>query len=290
MTRSLSSNLIKSNNSTVSKGEKRIIDTNSLMTKKMEILKDILGDSFEQIQPDDLSEQITDGLDRQQVSELLGNTSEKNIEAITKEAEEEAEQIIKRAEAQAEVVKQLAQEEADKMREEAYDKGKDEGYNAGYAEGAQRAGLMEQAVRKREASVKEHEQALIAEYNKKLNDAEPELVDTLTHIYEHVFHVSFSEDREIIIHLLDSALRKTEGGRDFIVHVGKEDYPFISMQKKVLLQCIPTQNSTLEIIEDLTLKQNQCLIETDGGIFDCSLETQLTELGKKLRLLSYEYD
>ena len=49
-----------------------------------------------------------------------------------------------------------------------------------------------------------------------------------------------------------------------------------------------TGASLLEVVEDITLSKNQALIETDGGIYDCSLGTQLDELGKKLRLLSYE--
>ena len=47
------------------------------------------------------------------------------------------------------------------------------------------------------------------------------------------------------------------------------------------------ENATLEIVEDRTLNKNECLIETEDGIFDCSLSTQLTELKRKLQLLSY---
>ena len=44
----------------------------------------------------------------------------------------------------------------------------------------------------------------------------------------------------------------------------------------------------MEVIEDISLRKNECLIETEGGIFDCGLGTQLAELSRKLRLLSYE--
>ena len=45
---------------------------------------------------------------------------------------------------------------------------------------------------------------------------------------------------------------------------------------------------TVELIEDATLKENECVIETNSGIFDCSIGVQLEELTKKLRLLSFE--
>ena len=59
------------------------------------------------------------------------------------------------------------------------------------------------------------------------------------------------------------------------------------MQKKQLMTSAAGINSNVEIIEDMTLSRTQCLIETDGGVFDCGLGTQLGELRKKLQLLSY---
>ena len=44
----------------------------------------------------------------------------------------------------------------------------------------------------------------------------------------------------------------------------------------------------LEIISDMTLAPSGCMIETENGVYDCSLDTQLAELGRKLKLLSYE--
>lgn len=34
----------------------------------------------------------------------------------------------------------------------------------------------------------------------------------------------------------------------------------------------------MDIIEDMTLAKNECMIETDNGIFDCGLGTELSEL------------
>ena len=48
--------------------------------------------------------------------------------------------------------------------------------------------------------------------------------------------------------------------------------------------------SVLEIVEDVSLGENDCMIETEGGIFDCGLGTELSELAQKLKLLSYTRD
>lgn len=73
-----------------------------------------------------------------------------------------------------------------------------------------------------------------------------------------------------------------------MLHVSKEDYPYVSMQKKQIMAGAVSANSFVEVVEDITLSQNECLIETDNGVFDCGLGTQLSELKQKLRLLSYE--
>ena len=60
------------------------------------------------------------------------------------------------------------------------------------------------------------------------------------------------------------------------------------MQKKQFSGGAVAPNATVEIVNDITLGKGECLIETEGGIFDCGLGTQLSELRQKLKLLSYE--
>jgi flagellar assembly protein FliH len=36
------------------------------------------------------------------------------------------------------------------------------------------------------------------------------------------------------------------------------------------------------------MKEYECIIETDGGVFDCSVGVELEELSRKLKLLSFE--
>ena len=72
------------------------------------------------------------------------------------------------------------------------------------------------------------------------------------------------------------------------MHVSKEDYPYVNMQKKLFSEGAVSGRGVVEVVEDITLRENECLIETDGGIFDCGAGTQLEELTKKLKLLSFE--
>ena len=57
------------------------------------------------------------------------------------------------------------------------------------------------------------------------------------------------------------------------------------MNKKQLIAAAKGENQ-IEVVEDLTLKQNECLIETEGGVFDCSLDIQLEDLISDIKVLS----
>ena len=43
----------------------------------------------------------------------------------------------------------------------------------------------------------------------------------------------------------------------------------------------------LDIIADPLLNDSQCIIETDGGIFDCSIDTELDNMIREIKALAY---
>lgn len=126
------------------------------------------------------------------------------------------------------------------------------------------------------------------EYSSKVKELEPKFIDTLTDIYEHIFQISLKNSRELVVHLLANTMRNLEGGNGYLIHVSKDDYPFVSMQKKELVKGTSIDPEDMDIIEDATLDRSECMIETGNGVFDCSLGTQLEALNEELRLLAYE--
>ena len=147
------------------------------------------------------------------------------------------------------------------------------------------------------AQAQAKERMLEQDYNRRLQELddyymqqvevlEPQLVDTITAVYEHIFHVDFSSYRDVLIHLINDTIHKTDGSRNFLVHISKEDYPHVSEQKAYLLANLG-DSWTIDMIEDSLMGVGQCMIETESGIFDCGLGTQLEELKKKLMLLAW---
>lgn len=189
-------------------------------------------------------------------------------------AEEEAKQIVEDANSQAEQIKNQAKEE-----------GRNDGYNEGLAQAAEEIEKMKAEAEAEIAAEKEKQQA---DFQQLLASIEPDMVDTLTQIYEHVFNIEFREKKEIILHLIRTTLGKIDSGKDIILHISADDYDLVTDEKQSLEEAMASPNSTLEIIEDPTLRENECIIESEGGLFDCSLGIELEELTRTLKLLSFD--
>lgn len=275
----MSNGLVKQMFMVVQSEEKRVINADELIQKRQKDFVRWQGEADE--------EGFVSGLAAEEV-ELAGDAEESNII----KSRESADQIMENAQAAAQATLAAAQAEAEAIRQEAIAQAtaeKDgifaEAQQQGYSEGFAKAQAEAEAIR-REYKAKEEQLDLY--YQQQIEELEPQMVDVISAIYEHILHVDFQSYREILAHLISDTLRKMEGGHDFMVHVSKEDYPYISMQKKEILAGAVAANCNVEVVEDLTLVKNQCLIETDSGIYDCGLGTQLDELKRKLMLLAWQ--
>ncbi len=276
--------------------EKRIIDSSEILDQKLEKISDELEEEPKPWLTENFYE--TDGDENPGVEGLVrdedGQTEEyvddgggfdSNPPIADEEAyddsamreemmghlQEEIDQM--RSEAMADI-----QAELDTLRMQAREEGQKAGYDQGFAQGnAEAMAILEEE----RARLKEMEK----EYDLNIQAVEPLFVDKLTSIYQHIFQVDLSEHRDIILHLIDTTIHSIETGKNFIIRVSKEDIGFVTMQKSKLLGGL--NEVTAEIVEDATLQKNECLIETEGGIFDCSLDVELEALSKKLKLLSY---
>lgn len=207
-------------------------------------------------------------------------------EELIAEAQAQIEQM--RAEAMAEI-EQTRIQIIEEAKSEGYQQGFEQGQNDGFAQGHQDG--LDSVTQEREQLQAEAEQvraSLEEEYARKIKELEPIFIDTLTGIYEHIFHVSLKNSRELIVYLIQNTMRNIETGGTYLIHVSKEDYPFASMQKRELIKGTNIAIENVELLEDVTLGKNECMIETGNGVFDCSLGTQLEALNEELRLLSYE--
>jgi flagellar assembly protein FliH len=288
----------------------KVIDSNA---KAEEKLKEIAIELAQKCgEEPDFADGFTQGIKAVDVSNLVSDDDEdeddeegtdegtpviyKKTIPVAAQVQKERDNILAEARSQIETLKKeaAAQIEQDKVKaveegktqgyQEGLEQGHKEGFEKGHQEGLDSVNAMRQEL------LAEHEQRkaqLESEYQQMLREAEPKFIDTLTGIYEHIFHVSLKNSRELIVYLVQNTMRNIEGGGTYVVHVSKEDFPFASVQKKELVKGTNISLDSVELLEDATLEKNECMIETGNGVFDCSLGTQLEALNEELRLLSY---
>lgn len=284
----MSSNFFKSS-SVIQEKKVRIINSNDIVAKQLENISNyVKNDGAEGIR-----DAFAEGISAKEVAVLLedDNASVEGTGFISADGESKtdvkmqsriASDVLQQANEDARQIRENALQEAEAIKIEAFDKAREEGFAAGVAQGNAELEQQKREIERLRAELEE-------EYRLKIEEIEPRLVEVISGVYEHIFKVDLAEQSEIAIHLVNSTLMKLEGVRSFLLHVSKEDYPYVSMQKKSLIAGTAISQDNVEIIEDFSMKKGQCLIETDGGIFDCGFGTHLERLRKELILLSYEH-
>ena len=308
----MSKNLVKSYFATKESSTPRVIDGNITVEQSLERIKYIFPDGVpaqnenqgldEDTEADaepavfsELDAEMVKGLvdDNEPENEADNEAAQSNVikanpakEEIPSEAQVRAEveelkhRLVEEALADIAVMKNQAAEEVARDKAIALEAAKSEGYqegrNTGYMELEEERRILEEDKRK-------HEE----EYSELLFELEPKFVRYITNIYEKVFQVDLSEEKNIVVNLLRNAMQKVEGSKNYIVHVSKEDYKFVYERKKELADAAMAEDVIIDVVEDLTMKSGDALIETANGIFDCGVETQLTAIKKKLMLLAY---
>ena len=298
VTRSLSRNLYKSGWVVVSSDEKCVIDSNSRLERRIEELEELrrarmnvqtgYGEEGE-----DGEAEFVSGLGGEELDALLADQGAGAAGSIIKagapqekgpdleEVKAQVQAMLDDAQAQIDEMRAAAEQEIERQRRQAVEEGNRQGYEVGHQQGMAELDDIRQALLDERRQMQE-------EFDRMIENLEPRFIDTITEVYSHIFGIELAENRDILVHLIDATLRQVESSKTFIVHVSQEDYPFVNMQKQELTETATAGKGIVEIIEDIALGQGACLIETDGGIFDCGIDTQLQALNNKLRVLSFE--
>ena len=288
------SNLYKAGFVNYNNAETFVIDSNELANRKIEAFQESelkkqredLGQ--EEGFPEEFSEDpdFIPGIDMEQLSQLTEEQPEMMDTFPDPQFDMEAMQAeidlkLQQAQEQADAIIQNANEQAQMIMQNAEEQGRAQGYDEGYQQGVQEAEALKQEIEQQRGDLE-------AEYQQIVDGLEPEMVDVLTQIYEHVLGIELRENKGIILHLLKTTLSRIEPGNNLIVHVSSDDYDDVIDNRPSLEACITSPTTTMEIIEDPLLKENECMIESDSGIFDCSLGVELSELSRKLKMLSFD--
>lgn len=272
------SNLYKQRYIVANNNNTRIINSNDRVEERMQELRREMAEKR-------IAGQSADGFVEGLPMELVDavpKEEEISPEELLENARQEAEEILAEARSRAEAVLAQANEQAVSIRKQAEESGYESGYNNGLSEGNEKAAAELSLQRKR---MEEEQSRMEEDYRQKIEELEPYLVDIVADVFEKVFHVQFDDKKEILIYLIQQTILSTEGTKDFQVRVSLKDYEYVETHKNEITEQVGG-SVNVEIMADASLKERQCMIETDSGIFDCGSDVQLEQLLKTLRSLS----
>lgn len=195
---------------------------------------------------------------------------------------EQANAIFEEAQATAEKIIEDARAEALILKEEAKQTGMEEGYRKGAQDAQAQLEAQEAELQNRYESVR---QQLEEDYERELREAEPKLVEVICRLLHKITGVVVEDYRDVVVHILDNAIQDLEGCHKIVIKVSEEDYGDVYSRFDWLQQQV-NSNVEVELISDTKLGKLECLIETETGIINCSLNEQLNHLITSLKLLS----
>ncbi|NLO10762.1 MAG: hypothetical protein GX129_12975 [Clostridiales bacterium] len=200
------------------------------------------------------------------------------IDPIVSEEEQrkKAGAIIENANIEAVGILDAAKEEARKLKEDAIEKAKKQGYEDGIKKG----NLEIQEIKN---NLLEQKKLQTEEYQKMLRGIEGQASDVIISLITKLTGIFVEEKTEIILYLVEKALRDEDGSDNYTIRVSKDDFELLS-SKKTYIEGVVGRD--IQIAVDGQLTKNQCLIETEDRIINCSLDVQLNNLILDLKLLS----
>ena len=268
MTKSLP-NIIKSNCVFITDSDIKVIDSNDR--------NDFIPISFKQVVEINseerlLSEDTLTNEDELYQMNHMKNSSDKlhqmqsYTESLLDEAKRDAEQL--RLETLASV-----QQEIEQLKEEAI--------NEGYAQGLVKG---EEEIHQKLAKLDQKEQELAETYDKKLEEMQGNVTELLIALVQKITGVVI-EEKSIITYLVCDAVKAQSTCNEFRISVSKTDFPEVNEHLDEMKELVRS-TAQITIIENPELEKNQCKIETEKNIIDCSMETKLSNLIMALKLLT----
>lgn len=199
-------------------------------------------------------------------------------EEIEEEARKRADEILLEAEELKKQVMNQAIKEA-KIKERSL---REAATEAGYKEGYEKA-QSEFEIKYKE--LEEERSRLRAEFELETERLEPIFAGLVIDYVERLTGIVANEYESVIYNMLVSAINNAEASRNYIIHVPKEQFEYVSSREGYIREIVG-EHVNIEIVADHVLPLNSCKIETDSCVIDTGLDTRLTTLVNSIRLLA----
>jgi flagellar assembly protein FliH len=194
---------------------------------------------------------------------------------------------LEAARAEAEAIRLKAIQDAERIREQArregYQRGYDDGYHDGAREAQQRADAeLQHTIETLRAHLQQVIQGVHAQHEAYLKHAEAQMLDLALEVARKVVREELKLQPAHVLAIVRDTLRRVQGFGRLRIRVNPLDVDLLRQNRPSLLQVVDGVEG-IEIVEDRRVDQGGCVIETEQGVYDARIRTQLGEIERVLR-------
>ncbi len=192
-------------------------------------------------------------------------------EQALKEAEREASAIVEEAKNQANDILQSAEEQLKAKLDEGYQIGQQQGYHDGIEKAKLEALVRYEEIKKALSETHEMRKTILV-------NLEEDLIRLAISIAEKIIVKQLSVAPETILDIVKEACCQFRQAEQITIFVNPED-GYLLRQRKTELQEVLGEYCRVYIIDEGGLSQGSCMLETENGLIDARLTTQLKNMG-----------
>ncbi|MDQ0159095.1 flagellar assembly protein FliH [Alkalibacillus salilacus] len=215
----------------------------------------------------------------------IHNDHEVDTESIINEKLEEAENKLAEAKQQAEQIINDAQSQINQEREQfeqeketAYKQAHEQGYQEGFQKGEEQGEAQYNELIEKANSVLEKANL---DYHEQVKSAEDSILLIAMKAAEKIVRQYLQEDESRLMPIIQEAIEEVSDQPEIKVYVHATQYQMV-LDHKESLQEMLNNYSTLSIYPKKSIEEFGCVIETEQGQIDISIDTQLNELKRTL--------
>lgn len=213
------------------------------------------------------------------LEEVSEGENDEDYIAFSERMQAEREEILEDARTSAEQILAQAHADAEGIREDARMKGFVQGNEEA------RAQVQEEYDNLKARLEDEYMQKFEALEDEKKN-LEPVFANLVVSLVRKLTGVICEDKKEVILYLIGNAIRNVGKTSSVVLRVSRQDIALVAAKKNTLKSLVKDVAS-FDVVEDESLTENQCIIETDNKIIDCSLDSELQNLEEQVKLLVY---
>ena len=191
---------------------------------------------------------------------------EQVIQQKIAQAEQQAQAIIQKARLEADGLLEKAKAEAEELKISAQQRG--------YQDGINQAEQQADAIRRQAREV-------LAQAEQARADAIDALEDEITalavEIAEKILTVQLTIDPETVMQVAAEAVQMVRDRERITIYVNPVDQPIYAAKKAELEETL-SQRTVLSIISDESIKPGGCLVDTDEGLVDATIDARWQEV------------